>query len=175
MLKTIKLIRFRPSSHSDDGTIVATFKTEAKAKEAAECIDTFQLRRDKNKVVLVFCNEPPGSIDWYTKSLNSHGAVQTKYYMRYEELVIRVFLPLGVTRAMVPLIVNVETFKILQELRQRCPKQNIKEIKTEGGLVLRFKYEGEGILDRCGTELSFDYGKEFPIPDNVKVIVMKAF
>jgi hypothetical protein len=174
MLKTI-IVRFRPSSHSDDGTLIATFKNAAEAKKVAERIDTVPLKGKKNKVVLVFNNELEGSIDWYTKRLKSLGAIRTKYYMRYEELVIRVFLPLGITKAMLPLVVNVETFEILRELRKRCPEQSIKEFKTKKGLVLRFKYEGEGLLDRCGTVLSFDHSKEVSIPNNVKVTVVRAF
>jgi len=169
-------IYFRPSSHSDDGTVVATFKNAAEAKKVAEQINSFH---KKNRVILIFNNEPEGTIDHYTKRLKQLGATKAEYYMCYEKLIVHVTLPIGVNEETIPLVVNTETSVILKELRRLCPKPQIKKTKNQQWVTLEFRYEGEGLLAACGTVLSFDnplgrYNKEVAIPANVKVTVLTA-
>jgi hypothetical protein len=167
----MQILKFRPSSHSDDGTLVATFKSEAEARRANLRVEGSVIGK---QVVLQFNNQPEGSIGHYEAQLETLGARDVAYYDRYEELLIQVTLPPMTTEGIVPLVVNAETAMIIRELSKLCPKRNIKFVKGETQTTLEFRYAGEGLMAKMGTALEFFYGQEVPIPSNIKVTVLRA-
>ena len=148
MQQTTLIIKFRPSSHSEDGTIVATFEKREVAKKALEKLDqvlqcaSCSVFKKKVKVKCGDCEY--GTLDRATHILVRFGAKSVEEVGSYQELTITVTLPPKVTIETSPLVLDKNTASIIKELVAICPRP--KQKMTEKETVYTFKYSGPSIF-----------------------------
>jgi len=134
----------RPSSHSADYTVVATFKTGAEAKQkqvelAKKNIDG-KLRGNK---ILVFlshvyesdANDTVHSLTYYTNNV--------EVYCDYQEITVTFTMPKGLNNKITGLIFSHDQQEIYKRLCGLCGKPKITH--TRNGEFWVFQYEGEKI------------------------------
>jgi hypothetical protein len=155
-------LKFRPSSHSDDGTIVATFETSEMAKWVAAILDAGCLGE---KVFLVVYHEVEGSIDALENQLERMGAKKVANYDRYQELIITVQLPPGISDDSLPIIVDRRIVDLVKKLRKLGATQKTRS--THGTQETKFWYSGKTIFE--DDQFSFQDGTTITKLENVKV------
>jgi hypothetical protein len=167
-------VSFRPSSHSEDGTIVATFKSEEEAKAAAkklELVGDKQKKRHKNLVLVGFWNADFGTIPPVAQALKNLGAAQTRVYNAYQELTVEFEFPLDVPPKMLPLLFDADSLGIWNWFSQQCQKQ---EFKRGGKQIIQFFYCGDAVyLNPLNSAVTSEQicvdGKRFKIGRNIQV------
>jgi hypothetical protein len=146
------ICRFRPSGHSEDGTVIAKFKTEALARAAAEKLRQklrIQCGRNKKTVAVYLHDENWGTFEKARELLKQLGVPNPQTYAEdiIQDLTITITVPKGISDEAMPLVVDRETTRLIGLLRAHC-----KCTKREGKrcTVLEFKYTGDSIyrLDR---------------------------
>jgi len=171
-------IHLRPSSHSEDGTVIASFDRRDQAKLCAEklarkleCASCSSFNR-KVKVKCGDCDY--GTLDVAMKLLKGYGAKRIEEVGSYQELTIQVTLPPRITIAATPLVLDQNTAELLQNLYEACPAPTRKETETK--TVLTFKYKGPTIylnfmfkrVEAPFGELWFKHNPK-PVPKNFKI------
>jgi len=134
-------IKFRPSSHSEDGTIVATFSNEERAKEVAKRLKRYGARRLDCRVGVSCSDAEYGTLDRVNNIFNECDAEDMEQYDLYQEFIIEVTLPIGVPFSAVPLIVDRETAEIIAKLTRWLGKPEEKLTRRSKKLI--YRYEGE--------------------------------
>lgn len=133
-------IHFRPSSHSEDGTIIATFKTQEQAKAAVRKVKHFGARRLNRRVAVTCLNGEYGTIEKSKKILTKLHPVHLKESDDcYQELAIEATFPKGATLETAQLMLNQEDLKILRGLIQECGQPEI--VNTKRKTMLRFRHK----------------------------------
>jgi len=167
-------VSFRPSSHSDDGTIVAMFKSEKEAKTAAkklEMVGDKQKKQHKNLVLVGFWNADFGTIPPIVQELKKLGATQTRVYDSYQELTVEFEFPLDVSPKMLPLLFDADSLGIWNWFSKRCKKQTFKR---NGKQIVQFFYCGDTVyLNSLNSTVTFEQicvdAKRFKIGRNIRV------
>lgn len=140
----------RPSSHSEDGTIVAIFdsgdQAESCAKRLARVLKRASCSAFGNKVKVECLNCEHGTLCRAKRILKRGGAKRIKEVDSYQELVISVVLPRGMTVATAPLVLDRDVADILRFLYLKCPPPSREE--REDCVILTFVYAGEAIYTR---------------------------
>jgi len=159
------LIKFRPSSHSTDLTIVASFNDESKAREAAENIVGSRCRIVSNHVVVTIPEATDYEAGKMRKQLRTNGATKTQTYdsQYYQEATVSVRVPLEITENTMPLIFTDEERKALNALEKCCGKPQVTVEKNEQ--IWTFRYMGE---ERFGDENSSWVHEPYLLPEGVK-------
>jgi hypothetical protein len=137
-------VKFRPSSHSEDGTIVATFANAKQAAQAAKHVQCYGGRRLDNKVKVECCNGEYGTLQHAEDILRGYAPLKIEDLDDYQDLTIEVTLPRGITEEAAPLIINDNTLRIIRGLRRRCGKPQIIDGKKTRKMV--FHYVGEDTI-----------------------------
>jgi hypothetical protein len=146
----IKIRHFRPSSHSEDGTIVATFKNKEEARKAAKKLsdeapgsDDFSCSLSENRLILYLCDAEYGTMGTITERLEDF-AEDIREYNQYQELTIEVCLPNKSTLAHLPLVLDRDSLEIVLWLL-KTGKPETRQSKDSYTMV--FSYCGEGIYE----------------------------
>lgn len=156
------MVRFRPSSHSEDGTVVAVFKSEAAAKRAAaQCGG----RHFGRKVKFFASNAEYGTLNRVSDSMWKAGAEKVFRYLHYQELIIEVRLPAGVRRETIPLVCDSDTAAIIRHLEALCGKP--EEVVTRRSRKLIFRYAGDKRIFRRASKRWGPPRDEFWFDDKV--------
>jgi len=134
-------VKFRPSSHSEDGTIVATFKSVEDAKKAFNLVRLRGGRRLENQVAVACNDAESGTLNEVREILEGCNPSRIEDYGIHHKLVIEVTLPKQVTLKTVPLVVDRETANIVMRLVNWLG--NPEEITTPKTKKLIFHYEGD--------------------------------
>lgn len=135
---------FRPSSHSADYTVVATFKTGAEAKQkqvelAKKNIDG-ELRGNK---ILVFLSHVYESDADDTVHSLTHYTDNVEVYCDYQKITVTFTMPKGLNNKITGLIFSHDQQEIYKGLCKLCGKPKIT--RTKNGEFWVFQYEGEKI------------------------------
>ena len=156
----IFLFRFRPSSHSDEWTIVATYPDKRKAEKAYRKLERLLEDMEENESEyetdwspgdancwlngreVFFTVYTSGYLDDVLSVLEKFNPEKTEYYRNYQELIIRVRVPRGSTVESLALI-DEEEAKALKWLTEKCGEPKVEEDGDEQ--LLTFNYKGEGI------------------------------
>jgi len=134
-------IKFRPSSHSEDGTIIATFPNEKRAKEVAKRLKRYGARRLDCRVGVSCSDAEYGTIEQVDEIFDKYNAEDVEQYDMYQELIIEVTLPIEMPLSVVPLIVDRETAEIIVKLTRWLGKPEEKLTRQSKKLI--YRYEGE--------------------------------
>jgi len=131
-------IKFRPSSHSEDGTIVAVFDDKKTARSIAGKIRHLGGTLWENKLMVSGCSLNYGTLREAEAIFLDAGAKSISKPERHQELIICVYLPTGITDDAIPLVLDSNTAKLLQELMKICdkPQRKVKGKTT----ILTFNY-----------------------------------
>jgi alpha-L-fucosidase len=134
-------IKFRPSSHSEDGTIIATFSNEKRAKEVVKRLKRYGARQLGCRVGVSCSDAEYGTIERVDEVFSEYDAEDVEQYDMYQELIIEVTLPIGVPLSAVPLVVDRETAEIIVKLTKWLGKPEEKLTRQSKKLI--YRYEGE--------------------------------
>jgi hypothetical protein len=139
------ITQFRPSSHSVDYTIVATFKTEAEAKQKqAEILrkHNFEGELRSNKILVSLSQTSESGADDTVDCLAPY-TNNVQVYNNYQEMTITFTLPRGLNNPITGLIFSHDQQEIYNRLCKLCGKPKITRVKNSEFWV--FRYEGEKI------------------------------
>jgi hypothetical protein len=138
-------MRLRPSSHSDDYTLIYSFPTHEAAEKGAEAVGA---KADGNRVIYhlwIECEKGEVVKDAQRIKLEI-GATNCKVYHDYQNLEIVATLPKGASNDVQPLILTNEQVRIITLLKRLCPPPKTKNLETTTQLT--FRYEGDEIYQR---------------------------
>jgi hypothetical protein len=163
--KHFLIFKFRPSNHSEDYTIIATYKDAKTAKKVHSRLRRLLKDMAKHEVDYETDWGPEEANCWvrdekvgftvYTagylddvESIMNMAAKPTEYnvYRDYQVLEIRVKVPKGLGIETAMLILDFEEAEALRRLKQLSSKMEIQEAE-DGSRYFVFEYEGDGIYD----------------------------
>jgi hypothetical protein len=154
---TLLIIKFRPSSHSVDGTIISTFKRREDAVAAAEKFrrsTKIGCRTFGSSAAAYFHSEEDGCLQDAQKIMKSLGAKTSIYAEEFiQKLVITIKLPREITKNQMPLVIGQNLATLIAILRSLC---HCKKRETRKYLFLEFRYEGEAIFFVDGKKRTFE-------------------
>ena len=153
------VFKFRPSSHSDEYTIIAKYQTVEEAKKVREAVekvindfdsldvdwtsdDAYTYCRDKEVVVTVYT---AGDLDPLINSIKTIKPSSVEYYTEYQELLIRVEVPEGATLAEAMLLFDTSEAAVARFLTENCGEP--EGVKVGDKYFLQWSYAGDGIYD----------------------------
>jgi hypothetical protein len=164
------LPNFRPSSHSDNYTVVADFQNEKAAKKVATELHDKSV---KNQVISRVTGVYLVEAEEIEEDLKKAGAIKTQILTSYQKLLIRISAPEGAREELLPLFLSHATIEVLRTLRKLCKKP--VEEKKDGKTCLVFRYVGERIFyrdERSKRTIFFFGSQDFPTDENVQVKVL---
>jgi hypothetical protein len=167
-------IHFRPASHSDNHTIVATFKTSQQAKCAAGNVRQLATVEGK-KVIVALNNEEDGTTAKVERVFAQFKPQKLEAYNVYQELKITVKVVAGASLETLHLIMSNNAAIILIELLKRCPVEITHKGKFDQWV---FNYRGAGIFfgdpkNHVQSDFEFDE-KTIILPKEFRVRVLKS-
>jgi hypothetical protein len=166
-------VKFRPSSHSEDGTIIATFADEKQAKAVAKRLRRYGARQLSCRVGVSCSDAEYGTIERVNRIFDKCDAEEVEQDDMYQELIIEVTLPIGVPLNAVPLVVDPETAEIITKLTRWRGKP--EEKLTQQSRKLIYRYEGQKyVYSNCRTDESpfgalYVFGSRLRLTKAVKV------
>ena len=135
-------IYFRPSSHSEDYTIVATFPSVEKALNAMKNAPAG--KRRGNKLLVYLSNSYRIDADEVEAQLEEFEPSNVQVYDCYQELVVQFVLPRGISKDTLLLVLNREQLLIMHRLTTQCRTPKIT--RTNEKEIWTFEYAGERIF-----------------------------
>ncbi|HDH44549.1 MAG TPA: hypothetical protein ENG66_04060 [Thermococcus sp.] len=156
-------IKFRPSSHSHYYTVVGIFSNEQIAREKAEKADLPQKGR---KVFMVLSQATIAEVDSALQEMDELEPDKIEVYTTYQELEIKVEVPIGANLETLPLFLPASDVALLRALINLCGKPT----KVANGIYEKwiFHYSGEKIF-YCDSILDGKMRGDFVIGDGVYV------
>jgi len=151
-------IKFRPSSHSVDGTVVAEFVDHKTAVNAAKVFrKDFKMpcRAFECTTTVYYGDGEGGCLEDTKKKMIELGAKKATIYFEEEPqiLTITIKVPHGVTRDSLPLVADLEISKLIKLLTPLCTYKKREGRKYD---FLEFKYEGDRIFYVGGKTRTFE-------------------
>jgi hypothetical protein len=167
--QTMMQFTFRPSSHSDDYTVIGKFKTEKQAAKACEAIEKLIDNAGRKNCKLdidwdpedayvandgtevVFNVYTAGSTDPIEDVMRKNQVEAITLFVDMQNLTIAVALPPHVTADLVALILNHDDACAVKYLNDHCGKA--KKITRANKTVLVWHYRGDGIYNEDEDKL----------------------
>jgi len=138
-------IHFRPSSHSEDGTVIATFKTAHDAVKALRRLKHFGARQVKNQVAIACLNAEYETLERANKILSKMQTVKIENFKEYHQIIIiEAVLPPKTSLKNAALVLDKKDVQLLMGLTRICGSPQTINMKKH--TVLRFKYVGDDML-----------------------------
>ena len=158
----VLFLKFRPSSHSEDFTIIAEYATPAQANKAEailkKMLEDMKTHEDdydsdwEPDEASVSAYGRNVSFEVYTAGYLSH-VISTmnklkpikplEVFRNYQEIAIKLTLPEGMTIETIPLVFDARDVKAVRWLTEKCGKP--KRIKWNGKEQLMWLYKGDEI------------------------------
>ena len=171
----LHIFRFRPSSHSEDITLIARYADPADAdkaydalkrllKDMEENIDEYEVDWSSDEAGVELWDKHTVVFNVYTAGyLEDVEAVLRRFkslqkidaYTNYQEVVITVKLP-ATSKEAAALILEPEELNAIRWLEQHCKCE--QEKLKDGNLALKFYYAGDQIYDECANTLHLGSG-----------------
>jgi hypothetical protein len=171
--------KFRPSSHSTDYTVVATYKSKPDAIKTQKTISAFLTRALKGKHPNFFFTE---GADWfahnskvrrkgkmvvftydadkrikYMEKLMKRGARPSKLYWEPQKLTVHMLVPISITPETAPnviaIVLNPNRAKEIAWLNQKCSKPCVEDSHNNQKHYLVWKYWGTQIYNEYSYTL----------------------
>jgi hypothetical protein len=138
-------VNFRPSSHSEDGTIIATFKTQKHAVEALRKLKRFRAKRLGRRVAVACLSAEYGTLKKSRRILNKLNPVSIENIDDYhQEIIIEATVPSGTTVETAQLLLDQKDIQILNGLIKECGKPEC--VTTKQKTIIRFKSTNTEVL-----------------------------
>jgi len=172
-------LKFRPSSHSDDITLIAYYKTDKKADKAEQVMqrlikDMKQLDHDYeldwdpdeanvsvNGDQVVFEVYTAGYLEDVYVTLVKTGATKIEAFQDYQEVTIQLVVPLKASMETLPLLLKNDDVALMKWLTETCGQPKI--IKEENQTKIEWFYRGDYIYNEEENVLygnvELDFGK----------------
>jgi len=171
----VYVFKFRPSSHSDDYTIIATYKDMKKAEKVKKALE--RLLKDMEE------NEDDYDVDWspdeayvsldgnrvwfevYTAGyLDDVESVIRKVakpeniecYANYQEITVRVRIPEDLTIESAMLVLDKEEAEAIKWFRENCGEPEVKNC-GDGTQILEWFYSGDEIYYDDTLYVGFEF------------------
>lgn len=183
----METFKYRPSSHSNDYTIIATYRCEKDAEKAYAAIQrmlrkmkrnpyAYDVDWDPERVTVyvdgerIFFNiETSGDLDYIESAMREAAEpVEVAAYTDYQSLTIRVKVPAGITVESAMLILERDEAETIKRLREICGEPRV--IMMGDSQVFEWTYEGDGIFNRFDGVLRLN-GFEFSVVDHENWLV----
>jgi hypothetical protein len=167
-------IKFRPSSHSDDVTLVATYAKPETANKAAQLLEKFLAEVKANPNAhhldwgpddaeafthgnrLLFNVYTAGYLDEVDAIINGLKPEKVGEFIDFQEVEIEVTLPKGLTKKVTPLVLTAEEAEVIRWLKKEVGTPQTETVGEQE--KLKWTYSGSGIY--YGSTLVID-GREF--------------
>jgi hypothetical protein len=172
------VLKFRPSSHSEDGSVVGTFKDAEEAKAAARrARDRLRCscRAYQNRAVAHYGDGEDGCLEKTRRFMRKAGAIKTTVHREECEqfLDITIRLPNGITRKTVPVVLDKDTQDLIKVL-SFLPCQKI-ETKTHALWTYHYAFdELHGNQPRISFYANKSGDRQFDVEDDAGYRVIKA-
>lgn len=171
------VLKFRPSSHSEDYTIIATYENKSDAENVEEALlkmlgdmkknmdgydtdwspDEAYVSSDGERVIFEVYSA--GYLEDVESVLRKVAKpVELDCYTNYQRLEISVSVPSGVTPESALLILGKKEAEALRWLLKYCGKPQIEDSGKRG--VFKWYYEGDGIYDDGTLYVGFEFQVE---------------
>lgn len=112
-----------------------------------------------SKVKVSLSNAEYGTLQNIANSMRDAGAKEVLIHEGYQELIIEVTLPRGITKETVALVCDTNTAIIIQKLEKLCGKP--EEVLTRRSKKLVFKYAGEADIFSRASKRGWPRQNEF--------------
>jgi len=164
-------IKFRPSSHSTDFTVVGTFKSKALAKRVTK---QFYGKRRGNRVEFhdyVDCDKDYMEKTFVKDIREFSGENNIKVYTYYQHLRISISVPKTVSENVAMLVMKKDAAELIHKLKPICPPPRIVKQKRCDKLI--FEYKGDMIYYYSAPagerKFFFDAGAEITADKKISV------
>jgi len=156
-------MKFRPSSHSEDYTLIATYKTKAAAKGAFSGVE--RLLEDMNTnpddyntdwspesaevslkagqvIFSVYSGGSPEDVEAVMKKFKP---AKLKEYEGFQEVRVTVKIPLKLTMKSAELVLDKQELQVIKWLKKEVGKPEVEVDGEQQSLI--WEYRGNGIFD----------------------------
>ena len=170
----VYLFKFRPSSHSEDYTLIATYKDEKEAEKAGKALERLledMKEKEENyetdwnpddAYVSVSGNKlwfevyTAGYLDDVELVIRDAAKPENiELFTNYQELVIRVRVPKGLTVESAMLILSREEAEAVKWFTETCGEP--KMVEEDDAVVFEWFYRGEGIYYENTLYIGFEF------------------
>ena len=180
----MNIIKFRPSSHSTDCTIVATCESSEAARKLCAKFKKIikQSLRDERSdwefpEAVVRANRALFTVHTNTEDnvkpvhdLAKQEAEQTELHEGYQELEITLKVPAGSNLKTLPLLLSSKEAELMLQLTKLCGTPKIRNGKRS--TVMTFNHKGEWIYDQLRRRFLFEGEKIFHLNKRWKVNII---
>jgi len=179
MVRSVYVFKFRPSSHSDDYTVIATYKDRRAAEKVRDALerlldyarnneealdidwspDEARVAADGNEVT--FRVYTSGYLDDVESVMRTAGSPEdVECYANYQELVVKVRLPQGLTTEAAMLVLDREEADAIKWLNDNCGPPKVTKRGNED--EFEWHYKGNGIYSENDDDLyvGFEFSLE---------------
>ena len=173
--RKVYVFKFRPSSHSDDFTLIATYKDEESARKVEDALkrllkdmeeniddydtdwspDEASVSLDGNKVW--FEVYTAGYLDDVESVIRKVAKPENiECYANYQEITVRVRIPKGLTIESAMLVLDKEEAEAIKWFIEKCGKPAIKEC-GDNTQILEWFYSGDEIYYDDTLYVGFEF------------------
>jgi len=174
--------KLRPSSHSTDYTVVGVCDDEATTKLLSETLFPIIKRKEKsaasdwerpelvtrgNRVIFSVNTNSEGTLTKITDALEQDAKIEQ--YMGYQEIVLRIPIPKGLTPKTLPLLFSPAEVTII-----RYVMRHSKRLSTpnNGEGIAEFFYRGRQIFDVFSQEIRYADQNGFKLPPSWNIQIL---
>jgi len=171
----VYVFRFRPSSHSEDFTVIATYKSVEKAEKVERALkdlledmeehpddydidwspDEAYVSLEGNKVRFeVYTAGYLSDVESVIKKVAKPETIE--WYRDYQEITVRVRVPKGLTVESAMLVLDREEAEAIKWFRENCGEPKVIDC-GDGTQLLEWFYRGDGIYDDDTLYIGFQF------------------
>jgi hypothetical protein len=176
ILHKVYVFKYRPSSHSDDYTIIATYKSAKAAEKVKETLT--KMLEDMKK------NEKDYETDWAPDDahISTEGSKvwfdaytagymddvesvlrkvaepkEIECYRDYQELIVRVKVPKGLTPEAAMLVLDKEEAEAIKWFRENCGPPKVIDVGDGEHQTFEWFYKGDNIYSDGILYIGFEF------------------
>ena len=169
------VLKFRPSSHSDDYTMIATYKDEQTAEKVGKVLrklvedmkkrDDYDIDWNPDETTINVDGKQvwfevytAGYLDDVESVLRKVAAPENvECYKDYQELTVRATVPKGLTPETSMIVLDREEAEAIKWFNEECGKPTVTDCEDGKHQVFEWHYEGEGISDNSTLYVGFEF------------------
>lgn len=172
----VLVFKFRPSSHSDDYTLIATYKDGERAervgkalrkllKDMKDHLDSYDADWSPDEAyVSVSGNKvwfevyTAGYLDDVESALRKVAVPEeVECYRDYQELTVRVKVPKGLMLESAMLVLDREEAEAIKWFKENCGEPKVEDCRDEAQQTLEWFYSGDGIYSDNTLYIGFEF------------------
>jgi hypothetical protein len=175
----IYVLKLRPSSHSDDYTIIATYRDKRAARKVGDALERLlgDMKQHTDEYDTDWSPEEAsvqvvGERVWFevytagymddVESVLRKVAVpkEVECYRNHQELKVRVNVPIGLNMETAALILDKDEAQALKWFREVCGEPKVEDCGDGAHQILEWSYEGDEIYCDDTLYLGFEFSLE---------------